>query len=265
MRFLACCVAVATTRPLLAACLLSAGWAACKTTNGIILGSGGHEVGLKTLSDCCAACQANSDCAAFTWDGAAGSPSTKNACWLKTNAASQGKCNSGKPCVSGLSGTVSGPNTACRGDFGHFPFCDTSLPLEARLDDLVARVNVSEMASQLTARESGALDRLGIPAYYWGTNALHSFREAHCVKDPATGKTVCPTAFPTPPNFGASFNMSLARDMGHSFGVELRAFYNMRELHSLDTWSPTINIARDPRCIVTCNSAAEATWPLVCD
>ena len=58
---------------------------------------------------------------------------------------------------------------------------------------------------------------------------------------------MCPTAFPTPPNFGAAFNMSLARAMGHSFGVELRAFYNTHSLHSLDTWSPTINIARDPR------------------
>jgi len=41
--------------------------------------------------------------------------------------------------------------------------------------------------------------------------------------------------------------MSLAREMGHSFGTELRAFYNYGSLHSLDTWSPTINIARDPR------------------
>jgi hypothetical protein len=39
---------------------------------------------------------------------------------------------------------------------------------------------------------------------------------------------LCPTAFPTPPNFGASFNKSLAVAMGKSFGYELRAFYNAK-------------------------------------
>ena len=102
------------------------------------------------------------------------------------------------------------------------------------------------MGSQLTARESSALERLGIPAYYYGTNALHAFREAPCVKG-ADGVTHCPTSFPTPPNYGAAFNRSLSRAMGKSFGTELRAMYNVRAVHSLDTWSPTINLARDPR------------------
>jgi len=139
------------------------------------------------------------------------------------------------------------PNTACHPPHDTFKFCDTTLTLSERLDDLVPRVNVTDIASQLTARESSGLGYLGIPAYYWGTNALHSFREASCIVNPDGGGEVCPTAFPTPPNFGAAFNMSLARAMGHSFGVELRAFYNTHSLHSLDTWSPTINIARDPR------------------
>lgn len=102
---------------------------------------------------------------------------------------------------------------------------------------------MSEIGSQLTARESSALERLGIPAYYYGTNALHGFREAPCVTD-ANGKKRCPTSFPTPPNYGAAFNRSLSAAMGQSFGTELRAMYNARAVHSLDTWSPTINLAR---------------------
>jgi beta-glucosidase-like glycosyl hydrolase len=35
--------------------------------------------------------------------------------------------------------------------------------------------------------------------------------------------------------------------MGNSFGTELRALYNAGAVNSLDTWSPTINLARDPR------------------
>ena len=214
---------------------------------GTILGAKGSSVGNKALADCCAACLAKESCAAFTWDGDQAAPDASAACWLKENSADQGECNT-KKCVSGLSGRLPGPNTACRDPdaAATFRFCDASLSLDERVSDLVPRVNVSEMASQLTARESSALDRLGIPAYYWGTNALHSFREASCIAGPG-GATVCPTAFPTPPNFGAAFNMSLARAMGASFGTELRALYNARAVHSLDTWSPTINIARDPR------------------
>jgi beta-glucosidase-like glycosyl hydrolase len=115
------------------------------------------------------------------------------------------------------------------------------LDLDVRVADLVGRIEVPEMASQLTARQCSALSRLGIPSYYWGTNALHSIREASCLD----GR--CPTAFPIPPNFAATFNMSLAQQMGNSFGTELRAMYNAGVKNSLDTWSPTININRDPR------------------
>ena len=37
------------------------------------------------------------------------------------------------------------------------------------------------------------------------------------------------------------------QDMGNVIGRELRAYYNAKIHNSLDTWSPTININRDPR------------------
>ena len=99
-----------------------------------------------------------------------------------------GKCNH-PPCTSGLSGNKPNPNpTPSPSPHPHphpspsppgpapsgyactdadaaakWPFCDTTLSHEARLADLVKRVNVSEMGGQLTARESSALGRLGIP------------------------------------------------------------------------------------------------------
>ena len=122
-------------------------------------------------------------------------------------------------------------------------FCDTALSMDARLDDLVPRVAVDETAGQLTARESPVLESLGIPAYYWGTNAIHGVEDVDCLT--ATGG--CPTSFPAPCTMAASFNMTLVRDMGKVIGRELRAYYNARVHNSLDTWSPTININRDPR------------------
>ena len=98
-------------------------------------------------------------------------------------------------------------------------------------------------AGQLTARESALIGRLGIPAYYWGTNAIHGLEDVECLN--VSGG--CPTSFPAPCSMAASFNMSLVRDMGNVIGRELRAYYNARVHNSLDTWSPTININRDPR------------------
>lgn len=48
--------------------------------------------------------------------------------------------------------------------------------MDERLDDLVSQVNLDEIAYQLTARQSTPIDRLGIPSYYWGTNAIHGMQ-----------------------------------------------------------------------------------------
>jgi beta-glucosidase-like glycosyl hydrolase len=100
---------------------------------------------------------------------------------------------------------------------------------------------LDDAGAQLTARQCPAIPELGLPSFYWGTNALHSIREVSC----QDGR--CPTAFPIPPHYGASFNMSLVKDIGQSFGRELRGYYNSQYHNGLDTWSPTINIVRDPR------------------
>ena len=57
----------------------------------------------------------------------------------------------------------------------------------------------------------------------------------------------CPTSFPAPCALGAAFNTSIVADMGGVIGRELRAYFNAEVHDSLDTWSPTININRDPR------------------
>ena len=45
----------------------------------------------------------------------------------------------------------------------------------------------------------------------------------------------------------AAFNTSLTHGMGAVLGRELRAYYNAQVHDSLDTWSPTLNVNRDPR------------------
>ena len=48
---------------------------------------------------------------------------------------------------------------------GPFPFWNFTLPLEARLDDLVGRLTQAEMISQLSEVECAAIPRLGIGSY----------------------------------------------------------------------------------------------------
>ena len=85
---------------------------------------------------------------------------------------------------------------------------------------------------QLTARQSPAIERLGLPGYYWGTNAIHGVQNVQCLPGH------CPTSFPAPVALSATFDMSHVYAMGQILGRELRALYNEHAHDSLDTWYP---------------------------
>lgn len=53
-----------------------------------------------------------------------------------------------------------------------YPFCQTSLPISQRVQDLVSRLTLDEKISQLVDT-APAIPRFGIPAYEWWSEALH--------------------------------------------------------------------------------------------
>ena len=257
-------------RPCLAALLATATAVAalpeaptCATVEGVVLGMG-NDLGraiAKTQGACCSACQAKPQCKSWTFH-----PKLTQ-CWLH---GAVGPSKKEPDTVSGVPGGKmppipppapphphggggsspmggwSGPEACSPGTNGTaFKFCDHTLSMDARLDDLIQRVEVDEIALELTARQSEPLDRIGVPSYYWGTNAIHGMQNVECL--PAAHGSKCPTSFAAPITLAASFNMSLVHDMGNVIGRELRAYYNAKIHNSLDTWSPTININRDPR------------------
>ena len=63
---------------------------------------------------------------------------------------------------------------------GHtsYAFCNTSLSLEDRVNDLISRIHDEDKPNLLTARGGPhgmqALDYIGVPQYYWGTSASPS-------------------------------------------------------------------------------------------
>ncbi len=192
---------------------------------------------------CCALCNTKRTCRAWTFIAAA-TPD----CFLHDSA--EPNVTSDARHTSGLrSGPI--PPPSLHGWFGclkddanttGFPFCDRTQTPDARADDLARRISIDEAGAQLTARQSPEVSRLGVPSYYWGTNAIHGIQNTYCLPD---GQ--CPTSFPAPCGLAAAFNMSIVEGMGRVIGTELRAYYNEQAHNSLDTWSPTININRDPR------------------
>jgi beta-glucosidase-like glycosyl hydrolase len=116
------------------------------------------------------------------------------------------------------------------------PWRNTSLPIPDRVADLVSRLTLSEKGL-LMSSTTPSIDRLGIPAFNWGTECLHGVADSIL---PAT-------VFPQPIALGASFNVTLARLIGTAISDEARALYNDGNAKFLQFFAPNMNLFRDPR------------------
>jgi beta-glucosidase len=123
------------------------------------------------------------------------------------------------------------------------PFRDASLPIAARVDDLVSRMTLEEKVPQMM-HAAPAIPRLGIPAYNWWSEGLHGVAAAGIA-----------TVFPQAIGMAASFDPGLLHTEADIIATEFRSKYN-EELrtkghtgwfHGVTVWSPNINIFRDPR------------------
>lgn len=125
---------------------------------------------------------------------------------------------------------------------GPFPFRDRSLPLEARVADLVGRMTLEEKVAQMFDK-APAIERLGVPRYEWWNEALHGIARAGTA-----------TVFPQAIGLAASFDRQLVYQVATAIATEGRAKHHdfrARGTYSMYTglnyWSPNINIFRDPR------------------
>ena len=118
-----------------------------------------------------------------------------------------------------------------------YPYLDTSLSDEERALDLVSRMTPEEKYAQLQARTAPAIPRLGVNAYDWWSEALHGVAR--------DGKA---TSFPTGLGIAATWDVDMVEAMMSATSDEARdKFNNHVNDHGLSYWSPTINMARDPR------------------
>ena len=114
------------------------------------------------------------------------------------------------------------------------PYQDTTLSFEERAADLVSRMTLEEKASQLGNRTS-AISRLGVASYDYWTEALHGVARL--------GEA---TSFPYSIAMAASWDPDMIQEITDAVSDEARGYSNGKG-QGLSYWSPTINMARDPR------------------
>jgi beta-glucosidase len=125
-----------------------------------------------------------------------------------------------------------------------FPFQNTSLSFEQRVNDLVSRMTLEEKVGQML-NAAPAVPRLGIPAYDWWNEVLHGVaRTPYHV-----------TVYPQAIAMAATWDTSSLKQMADYSATEGRAIYNKankdgktgQRYVGLTYWTPNINIFRDPR------------------
>ena len=123
-------------------------------------------------------------------------------------------------------------------------FRNADAPMHDRIMDLLSRMTIEEKVSMMT-HNAPAIPRLGIDKFYIGNEALHG------VVRP--GKF---TVFPQAIALSATWNPALIQQVTTAISDEARGKWNFYDLGKrqhdgssdlLCFWSPTINMARDPR------------------
>jgi beta-glucosidase len=120
---------------------------------------------------------------------------------------------------------------------------DVRASADSKAAAIVDKLTMEEKVAQLLNVAPG-IPRLNIPAYNWWTESLHG----------ALG-TVPTTNFPEPIGLAATFDAPLVSSVAADISVEVRALHTLGRQTGhlghigtgLDTWSPNINIFRDPR------------------
>ncbi|RLD32466.1 MAG: hypothetical protein DRI83_10865 [Bacteroidetes bacterium] len=123
-----------------------------------------------------------------------------------------------------------------------YPFLDPSIPVDARVEDLISKLSLEEKAS-LMLYNSPAIERLGIPEYNWWSECLHG-----------VGRAGEATVFPQAIGLAATFDVALMYKVASAISDEARAKHHAAvrrgyraQNMGLSFWSPNVNIFRDPR------------------
>ena len=118
---------------------------------------------------------------------------------------------------------------------------DESYSYAERAVDLVSRMTEEEMISQTEGYNSPAISRLGVATYMWWNEALHGYNQEGWFGIQTDG-----SSFPSSYSMGASWDPDIYYREAVQIGAEIRERVKGNR-YNLTMFSPTINLARDPR------------------
>ena len=130
----------------------------------------------------------------------------------------------------------------------HFPFQDTTLSIDERVEDLLSRLTLDEKLNMMQHRNP-AIPSLGLPAYSWWNEALHG-----------VGRNGQATVWPMPIALAATFDPGAVQRVFEEVALEAcekyhqarktltsRSLRKPTDYTGLTFFTPSINIFRDPR------------------
>jgi beta-glucosidase len=125
----------------------------------------------------------------------------------------------------------------------NYPFNDSSLPMEKRIDNLLSLMTIDEKINCLSTNTG--VPRLGV-MNYGNSEGIHGVvqREARGKRQPITT-----TQFPQPPGMGESWDPELVREAAGVEGYEARFITQTPKYDRqiLMLWGPQSDLGRDPR------------------
>ncbi|GMI13166.1 hypothetical protein TrLO_g9200 [Triparma laevis f. longispina] len=131
-------------------------------------------------------------------------------------------------------------NNPCLTDeFADAIFCDTTLSIEVRVQDIIDRLSWEEKVDIVGDQMQPNIPSLGLNNYSWWNEASTGVATSDSDDTPTT-------KFAFPITTGMSFNRSLWHTTGTHIGREARALMNDGKLFST-FWAPVVNLAREPR------------------
>ncbi|MEV4350280.1 glycoside hydrolase family 3 N-terminal domain-containing protein [Actinoplanes sp. NPDC049596] len=143
-----------------------------------------------------------------------------------------------------LSGVVGGD--AVRAAADQVIYLDPRYSPAERAADLVGRMTLAEKSSQMISSMAPAVPRLGVAAYGWWNEAAHGVAREQVNDGDQPSDLVNTTSYPVSLSLGATWNPELVRREASMISDEAREVVRDNRL-DLDFYTPTVNLARDPR------------------
>ncbi|MBN1309639.1 MAG: hypothetical protein JXA18_17090, partial [Chitinispirillaceae bacterium] len=119
-----------------------------------------------------------------------------------------------------------------------YPFQNTSLPIEERVDNIVSLLTTDEKLKLLRQNEP-AISRLGLKAFTYWTEGLHGIGWGQ-------SGTLTGTQFPQAYGLGETWDCEIMERVGAQVGYETRALYNAGKCGMI-LRAPVCDLIRDPR------------------